>query len=195
MLTEREVAIRSAKDKAKATATVEKRVINVEKVRASAEKSSADLESQWNKGELRLAEAQSKNVALAEEIADLGAALEASKNKWYDEGFANAERGVESVVKEAQQLSFKDGWMATLLALEVPKDSPLMDLAKIPLPNFIPAPQNPTGPTDDEETDSLRELVEQIDAHVELIGTEATSNPHTGDQSEENAESQNPASE
>ena len=27
--------------------------------------------------------------------------------------------------------------------------------------------------------DSLRELVEQIDAHVEMIGTEATSNPPT----------------
>ena len=34
--------------------------------------------------------------------------------------------------------------------------------------------------------DSLRELVEQIDAHVEMIGTEATSNPPTDGLSGEN---------
>ena len=47
----------------------------------------------------------------------------------------------------------------------------------------------------EEETDSLRELVEQIDAHVEVIGTEATSNPHTNNQSGENARYQPPVPE
>ena len=55
--------------------------------------------------------------------------------------------------------------------------------------------QNPTGPTDEEETDSLRELVEQINAHVELIETEATSNPHTDGLSGENVHLQPSASE
>ena len=37
-------------------------------------------------------------------------------------------------------------------------------------------------PIDEEETASIRELVEQIDAHVELDDMEATSVPHAGDQ-------------
>jgi len=169
-LTGREAAIRSAKEKAKATTTAEKRAVDAEKARALAEKRLADLELQWNEGELRLAEAESKNVALAEEIADLWAALVASENKWYDKGFVNAEKGVEPVVMEARQLSFKDGWMTAQLALGVVEDSPLRNPGKVPLPDFTLTAQNLTGPTDDKETNSLRELVEQIDAHVELIG-------------------------
>ena len=56
--------------------------------------------------DLKLAEATSLNVALIEELVDLRAALEAYENKWYDEGFADTERGVELVVKEDRQLSF-----------------------------------------------------------------------------------------
>ena len=43
------------------------------------------------------------------------------------------------------------------------------------------------GPIDEEETDSLRELVEQIDAYVELIGIKATNNSSADNQSGENA--------
>ena len=67
--------------------------------------------------------------------------------------------------------------MAALQALGVPEDSPLKDPGRIPFPNSTPATQNPAGPNEEEEMDSLRELVEQIDAHVEMIGTEVTSNP------------------
>ena len=67
--------------------------------------------------------------------------------------------------------------MAALQALGVPEDSPLRDPSRIPFPDSTPAAQQPTGPNDEEETDSLRELVEQIDVHVEMIGMEATSNP------------------
>ena len=67
--------------------------------------------------------------------------------------------------------------MAAVHALGVPEDSPLRDPSRIPFPDSSPTAQNHAGPIDEEETDSLRELVEQIDAHVELIGTEATSNP------------------
>ena len=51
--------------------------------------------------DLKLANTVSLNVALTEELADLRAVLEVCENKWYDEGFADAERGVELVVKEA----------------------------------------------------------------------------------------------
>ena len=67
--------------------------------------------------------------------------------------------------------------MAALHASGVPEDSHLRDPGQIPFMDSSPALQNPTRPINEEETDSLRELVEQIDAYVELIGTEATSNP------------------
>ena len=50
-------------------------------------------------------------------------------------------------------------------------------------PPFIA--QNPLRAADEEETQSMRELVEAIDSHVELVDLEATSNPHVGDQSDE----------
>ena len=102
---------------------------------------------------------------------------------------------MEPVVMQVRQLSFQEGWMAALHALGVPEDSPLRDPSRIPFPDSSPAMQNPVGPTDEEETDNLRELVEQINAHVELIGTKATSNPPTDDPSSENVHPQPSASE
>ena len=83
-------------------------------------------------------------------------------------------------MNEAQKLGFKDGWLATLQALKVPTDSPLRDPSQIPFPSFTPAVQNPLTPIDEEETASMKELMEQIDAHVELDDMEATSIPCTG---------------
>ena len=116
--------------------------------------------SKQNETDLKLAKAVSLNVTLSEEVADLRATLEACENKWYDERFADAEKGVELVVMQAQQLSFQEGWMAALHSLGVPEDTPLKDPSWIPFPDLSPAVQNPTGPIDEEETDSLRELVE-----------------------------------
>ena len=66
-------------------------------------------------------------MALNEELADLRAALEANENKWYNEGFADAEEGVEPVMRKAQQISFQEGWLAALHASGVPEDSHLRD--------------------------------------------------------------------
>ena len=63
----------------------------------------------------------------------------------------------------------------------VPEDSPLRDLGQIPFPISTPAVQNPPAPIDEKETASMRELVEQIDAHVKLDDMEVTSIPHAGD--------------
>ena len=51
--------------------------------------------------ELKLAEAESLNLAQVDEIADLKVALEACENKWYNEGFADAENSVEPVICQA----------------------------------------------------------------------------------------------
>ena len=126
---------------------------------------------------MKLTKAASLNATLFEEVDDLRVALKACESKWYDEGFADVEKGVEPVVMQARQLSFQEGWMAALQALGVPEDSPLRDPGQIPFPDLTPDAQNLAGPNDEEETDILRELVEQIVDHVEMIGTEATSNP------------------
>ena len=186
----RDAATKTAKDKIKAANATEKRAAAAKKAQALAEKRLGELTMKQNEMDLKLAEAVSLNATLTEELADFWAALEACENKWYNEGFADTEEGVESVVKEARQLCFQEGWMAALHASGMLEDSHLRDPSWIPFPYSLPAAQNPTGPIDEEETDSLKELVEQIDAHVEVIGTKATNNPPTNNQSSENAQYQ-----
>ena len=67
-------------------------------------------------------------------------------------------------------------------ALGVPEDSPLRDPNQIVFPGPTPAVQNALEPINEEETQSMRKLVEQIDSHVELDEMEATNIPHAGDQ-------------
>ena len=76
---------------------------------------------------------------------------------------------------QARKLGFEAGWFATLQALGVPEDSPLRDLSQIPFPSLVIAVQDPLAAAEEEETTSMRELVEQIDAHVEPDEMEATS--------------------
>jgi len=191
----REEATKTAKDKTKAADATNKRAAAAEKARVSAEKRSVELVSKQNEMDLKLAKAASLNVTLSEEVTDLRVALEACENKWYDEGFADADKVMEPIVMQSRKLCFQEGWMTTLHALGVPEDSPLRVPGRIPIPDFSPVVQNPTGPIDEEETDSLRELVEQINAHVEMIGTKATINPPTDGPSGENVQPQPSASE
>ena len=51
--------------------------------------------------ELKLAAAKSLNLAQVDEIADLKAALEACEEKWYNEGFMDAENSMEPIVYQA----------------------------------------------------------------------------------------------
>ena len=122
------------------------------------------------------------NTTLAEELADLKATLEACENKWYNEGFADAENSVEPVVRQAQKLGFEEGWLAALKVMGVPEDSPLRNPDQIPFLNLPTVVQNIIGVIDEEETTSMRELVEAIDFHVKPVDLEATSNPYASDQ-------------
>ena len=85
-------------------------------------------------------------------------------------------------MNQARRLGFEASWFAALQTLGVLEDSPLRDPGQIPFPSSTPTTQNPSVPIDEEETMSINELVEQIDAHVELDDMEATSIPHVGDQ-------------
>ena len=89
---------------------------------------------------------------------------------------------MEPVINETRKLAFKEGWFAALQVIGVLEDSPLKDPNQIPLPSLLAATQKTLVVADEEETTSLRELVEQIDAYAELIDLEATSNLNAEDQ-------------
>ena len=111
--------------------------------------------------------------------------MEACENKWYNEGFADAENSVEPVIHKAQKLTFEEGWLAALQALRVPEDSPLRDPNEIPFSGPSLAVQNPPGATNKAKSPSMRELVEAIDSHVELVHLEVTNNLCASDQPSE----------
>ena len=107
--------------------------------------------------------------------------MEANEDKWYNEGFADAENSTEPVVNQARKLGFEAGWFAALQALGVPEDSPLRDPDQIPFPGLVTAAQDHPAPVEEEETASMQELVEQIDAHIEIDEMDATSMPSARD--------------
>ena len=123
----RETATKTIKEKIKAAETIEEKAIAAEKNRALAKKRFTKLLAKQNKTDVKLAEVISLNMAQAEELADLKAALEAYEEQWYNEGFAEAENSTEPVVNQAQRLGFEAGWFVALQILGVPEDSPLRD--------------------------------------------------------------------
>ena len=97
---------------------------------------------------------------------------------YYNMGFNDAENSVELVMFENRKYGFGEGWLATEMAMGVPKDSPFRNPDQIPYPE--PPPTTTQKPTEAEEEDapSMRELVQAIDSHAELIDLEITSNPN-----------------
>ena len=71
--------------------------------------------------------------------------------------------------------------MVALQAFRIPDDSPLRNLEQVPFLNPSSLVQNPSGVADEEETPSIRELVQAIDFHVELVDLEVTSNLRASD--------------
>ena len=128
-----------------------------------------------NETEVKLAEAISLNTSQAEELADLRATLEACEQKWYNEGFADAEQSAKPEVAQAWKLGFEAGWFTALQALGVPEDSHLRDPGQIPFPSLVTVVQDPLVTAEEEEIANMRELVEQIDAHAKADDMEATS--------------------
>ena len=94
----KDVADAMAWDKGKATKVAKKRL--------------AEVETKLGETELKLAQAENLNLAHAEEVAELKAAFKACENKWYNEGFANAENSMEPVVHQARVQGFeRGGWL------------------------------------------------------------------------------------
>ena len=95
---------------------------------------------------------------------------------------------MEPIINEARTLAFKEGWFVALQAIEVPEDSSLKDPNQISLPSLPNTAQKTPIVADEEEMTSLRELVEQIDAHAEPINLEATNNQNAEDQHDRNVQ-------
>ena len=82
----KDVANATAKEKGMAVEAAKKKAQSLEKARLLVEEKLAEAEDRLGGIELKLAEAVSLNLAQANQLADLKAALEACENKWYDEG-------------------------------------------------------------------------------------------------------------
>lgn len=69
----------------------------------------------------------------------------------------------------------KDGWPSYKL-WRCPDDSLLRNPEQIPFPEPLPSFQNPSVADDEEDTPRMKELVQEIDSHVELVDLEVISN-------------------
>ena len=115
-----EMTVKIAKEKMKVADTAEKKAAAAEKNRALVEKRSTELLAKQNETDIKLAEAISQNTSQVKELADLRVALEACKEKWYNEGFVDAEN-------QARKVGFEVGWLVALQVLGVLEDSLLRD--------------------------------------------------------------------
>lgn len=166
-----------AKDKDKATEDDKRRAQKAERARALAEQSLAKMGIKLGGMELKLAEAESLNLAQANEIVELKATLEACEDKWYNAGFTDAENFVEQIIYQSQCHEFGEGWVAVLQVMGVPDDFPLKNLEQIPYPEPSPPLVQNLGDVEETgDTPSMRELVNAIDSHVELVDLKITSN-------------------
>ena len=172
----KDIANAMAKEKGKAAEAAEKKAQAAEKAQQLAEGKLAKAEDWLGGIELKLVEAASLNLAQANQIADLNAAFEACESKWYDEGFADAEKSAEPVVHQAWFHGFEEGWLAAFQVMGVPEDSPLRNLAQILYLAPPPLTQSQVDAADEEETTSMRELVQAIDAHRDTADAKVTNN-------------------
>lgn len=91
----KDVVVAIAKDKGK---VAKKRAQASKKARILAEQKLTELDVKLGGTELKLAEAESLNLAQVDEIADLKATFEAYEDKWHNASFTNAENFVEPIV-------------------------------------------------------------------------------------------------
>ena len=132
----------------------------------------------WGGIELKLVKAKSLTLAQADEIVDLKVVLDASKERGYNLGFADAEYSTEPIILQAWHHGFGEGWLAALQMIGVVEDSPLRNPEQIPYPTSNPPVQSQAGAVNEEETLSMRELVHAINTHMEMVDLKVTRNLH-----------------
>lgn len=105
----KDMAVATTKDKGKGAEATEKKAQATKKAWLVAEKKVTEMEVKLGGTKLKLAEAESLNLAQVDVIVDLKTALKACKEKWYSEGFADAKNSVEPIVYQAWQHGFGEG--------------------------------------------------------------------------------------
>ena len=97
----KDVAIATAKDKGKAAKDAKRRAREVENARVLAEQSLTEMDTKLGGMELKLAKAESLNLAQVNKVVELKATLEACKDKWYNAGFTDVENSVEPIIYQS----------------------------------------------------------------------------------------------
>ena len=111
-------------------------------------------------------------------MADLKATVAKSEDKFYNMGFANAENSKEPIMVESQRYRFRDGWMAAVNAIGLLEDYAFRDLEQVPyLEGLICPSVQTTNRPEEEDSLSMRELVEEIDSHAKVIELDGSTNP------------------
>lgn len=123
-LTRKEVVEAATREKNIAVENAEERARAAEGARILVEQKVAEMVAKLEEVELRLAGVESINSARDKEIAELKAVLEESEDKWYNAGFTNTENLAELIMFQSWRYEFGEGWMAAVLAMGVPEDSP-----------------------------------------------------------------------
>lgn len=162
-----------AKEKGKTAEVVEKKAQSSKKARLFAEKKLADMKARLRGIELKLVEAESLNLAYVENIANLKAARRPVRRSGKTKALWMP-KTPWSLSSTKLGHGFREGWLATLQAIGVAEESPLRNLEQIPY--SVPlSPVQSQAITVDEDTPNKRELVQEIDTHVEMVDLEVTS--------------------
>ena len=157
----KEVAEVMARENSTVVENTEERARATKRAQALAEQKVANVVAKLEEAELKLAGAESLNSAKDKEIVELKAALEVNEYKWYNSGFTDAENSIEPVMFQSRRYGFGEGWMAALLAIGVPEDSPFKSLDQIPYPEPSPPVHNTTN-AEDKETESMRDWCRRL---------------------------------
>lgn len=92
-----------------------------------------------------MAGVESLNLVKDKEITELKAALEASEDKWYNVGFADAKNSAKPIMFQSRKYGFSEGRMAALAAIGVLEDSLLKNPDQVPFPEPLPNPKPHQG--------------------------------------------------
>ena len=174
----KEVSEANLRDLGTTLATTERRATEAKTACTLAEQRAAGLEGKLGEVEMKLARAKRLISAQNKEMADLKAMVAKSEDKFYNMGFANAENSKEPIMVESQRYRFRDGWMAAVNAMGLLEDYAFRDLEQIPYPEGLICPfVQTTNWPEEEDSLSMRELVEEIDSHAKVIELDGSTNP------------------
>lgn len=158
--------------------SVERQPITVERAQELAKQKVEDLQGKLEEAEVNLAKVSSIVSARDKELADLKETMKNCGQVFYNMGFKDTKNLAKAVIFQARRLGFREGWMAAINAIGLPQNSFFRGTKQIPLPNDLPIEVQADDQSEDaeeeegEDNPGMRELSQQIDAHVVVIDEE-----------------------